>query len=258
MSGFARDSIDAGPALEVLKALFGDLFETDADRRSQPIGPGAAAPGATSGLPRACVAVSGCLLGSPCRFDGRAKPDDAVARLVCALKSRGVRIQRICPESAARLSRPRPPAELRFDGRVVDRAGNDLTEAFLRGADRTADLAARCGVRVAVLKSKSPSCACHEVYDGTFSSRLVEGRGVGAAALVDRGIPVADERDAAALALAADCAAASLPKHDKDLACRSHPVGMLVSPSDSAGRTCAAGHIGTTAAKGVLFDDLLS
>ena len=51
------------------------------------------------------------------------------------------------------------------------------------------------GATDAVLKARSPSCGCHEVYDGTFSQRLVSGEGVTAAALREAGVRIQSEED---------------------------------------------------------------
>ncbi|HEY5576635.1 MAG TPA: DUF523 domain-containing protein, partial [Clostridiaceae bacterium] len=40
------------------------------------------------------------------------------------------------------------------------------------------------------LKSKSPSCGCGRIYDGTFSGRVIEGNGVTAELLIRNGIKV--------------------------------------------------------------------
>src|SRR5437763_1949118 len=77
----------------------------------------------------------------------------------------------------------RAAAECQPDGGVVNGAGDDVTAFYERGAGATVELAAVTGAREAVLKARSPSCGCHEVYDGTFSERLVPGEGVTAAGL---------------------------------------------------------------------------
>ena len=46
---------------------------------------------------------------------------------------------------------------------------------------------------MAVLKAKSPSCGSRQVYDGSFSGKLVPGQGVAAWLLGESGIRVADE-----------------------------------------------------------------
>ena len=47
-------------------------------------------------------------------------------------------------------------------------------------------------VDMVILQSRSPSCGAKQVYDGSFSGRLIEGRGVFAQLLVDNGIKVLD------------------------------------------------------------------
>jgi uncharacterized protein YbbK (DUF523 family) len=49
-----------------------------------------------------------------------------------------------------------------------------------------------------VLKARSPSCGCHEVYDGTFRRALRPGEGITAAALRAAGLDVVSEEDVAA------------------------------------------------------------
>ena len=140
------------------------------------------------------IVVSACLLGVPCRFDGQARPRGAVERLVARP---GIRAVRICPESAGRLSRPRPPAERQPDGTVRDRDGRDVSEAFAAGARKCADRVQACAARLAILKAKSPSCGSGRIYDGTFTGRLVPGWGVAAELLRKEGITVVDEEKVA-------------------------------------------------------------
>lgn len=150
---------------------------------------------------RPCVLVSGCLLGNACRYDGRSKPNDAVLRLVEILRGAGCHIQRVCPEAAGRLPRPRPPAEQTPDGRVVDRAGVDVSAQFAAGSKATLALARSRRARLAVLKAKSPSCGRYEVYDGSFSGTLVPGIGTCARLLCAESILVVDEADVQQMAL---------------------------------------------------------
>lgn len=152
------------------------------------------------------VLISACLLGRPVRFDGRgaARPHPLIDRLQAA-----GRLIPLCPEIAGGLPTPRPPAELTGDGdgerRVIDATGADVTAAFAAGAAIAVDTARRAGVRLAVLKARSPSCGAGLVYDGSFSGRLIAGHGLTAAALTAAGIIVCadDDLDRAARVLAA-------------------------------------------------------
>ncbi|NCB31009.1 MAG: DUF523 domain-containing protein [Clostridia bacterium] len=143
------------------------------------------------------LAVSACLLGTPCRYDGGAKPDEGI----CALaKAQGA--LPICPECLGGLPTPRLPSEvvggdgedvLNGRARVLDRAGNDVTEAFIKGAEKALALCLEAGVNTAVLKARSPSCGVGIIYDGSFSGQYRAGMGVTAALLKRHGITLRTE-----------------------------------------------------------------
>ena len=136
------------------------------------------------------ILVSACLLGEPCRYDGKSAPCKAVQELGCTYA-----LLPVCPEQLGGLPTPRTPSEIGRDGRVYDRNGMDRTAAFEQGAAEAVQRALENGCRVAILKSNSPSCGCHHVYDGSFSGTLVEGKGIAATALERAGIDVFDEHD---------------------------------------------------------------
>lgn len=146
------------------------------------------------------ILVSRCLLGHRVRYDGGAHgPFD----LLGVWQSQG-RIVPLCPEVAGGLSTPRPPAEIPggqggavLDGRlpVVTVGGEDVTAAFVAGAEAALELIARHGIRLAVLKARSPSCGNLENYDGSFSGTRVAGEGVTAAALKRAGVAVFNETE---------------------------------------------------------------
>ena len=137
------------------------------------------------------ILVSACLLGTPCRYDGQSKPVPDLEKLGAA----GHILVPVCPEVLGGLDTPRPPAELQPDGRVVNRAGEDVTAPYRKGAELALELARSEGCTLAVLKAKSPSCGCHQVYDGSFTGQLVTGQGVAARLLEESGIRVADETE---------------------------------------------------------------
>lgn len=131
--------------------------------------------------------VSACLLGTPCRYDGKSKPCEAVVRL-------GERHELIpvCPETAGGLPTPRVPSE-RAGSRVVNRAGEDVTAQYERGARTVLETARAEGCTVAILKEKSPACGNGVIYDGTFTKTLTDGYGVAAELLMQNGIRVLGE-----------------------------------------------------------------
>ena len=52
------------------------------------------------------------------------------------------------------------------------------------------EIARREGAELSVLQPRSPICGPRQVYDGTFSGRRVDGRGVFAALLLENGFRV--------------------------------------------------------------------
>ena len=147
------------------------------------------------------ILVSACLLGDPCRYDGASVPCDAVAEFA---RIGGCELVPVCPEQLGGLPTPRTPSEIQPDGRVVDKNGVDRTEAFEQGARKVVEIAREHGCMRAILKSRSPSCGVHGVYDGTFCSTVVPGTGVAAAALLAAGIEVVDEKEIASGAVFAN------------------------------------------------------
>jgi purine-nucleoside phosphorylase len=133
------------------------------------------------------VVVSRCLLGEACRYDGEARPCEAVRQMRDAFDVVGV-----CPETEGGLASPRPPAERR-DGRVVLEDGTDVTVEFARGAQAALRRAFTADAGLAVLKAKSPSCGSGCIYDGSFTGTLVPGDGVCAELMKGEGICVVDE-----------------------------------------------------------------
>ena len=134
--------------------------------------------------------VSACLAGRPCRYDGR----DNLVPSIRDLVSSG-RAVCVCPETLGGLPTPRVPAEITENGRVVNRDGKDVTDAFRRGAEEALRLAAACGCRRAVLKARSPSCGRDVIYSGRFDGTLANGSGVTAQLLMKNGITVLTEEE---------------------------------------------------------------
>lgn len=128
--------------------------------------------------------VSACLLGCACRYDGGAKP----CRAALALAKKHELVP-VCPEQLGGLPTPRPPAEIRRE-RVMNRLGQDVTDAYHKGAAEALKLCRILNCQGAVLKARSPSCGSGRVYDGSFAGTLVPGDGITAHLLKAEGIPV--------------------------------------------------------------------
>ena len=136
------------------------------------------------------ILVSACLVGVACTHRAEAKTAPAVEAL-----NRTHTLIPVCPEVAGGLPTPRPAAERGPDGRVRTSDGRDLTDLYRRGAEQAVALARAAGVERAVLKARSPSCGCHQIYDGSHTKTLVAGHGVAAEALEAAGVDVVSEED---------------------------------------------------------------
>lgn len=140
------------------------------------------------------IIVSACLLGANCRYDGGNSKNLKVINL-----TKNDDLIPVCPEEVGGLSTPRPAVEIVggnggdvLDGnaRVLTSEGVDKTDEFIKGAQYALELVQSEGATKVILKSRSPSCGCGEIYDGTFSSTLISGDGVTTALLKRHGIEV--------------------------------------------------------------------
>ena len=135
------------------------------------------------------IVVSACLLGENCKYSGGNNLDPRVVEFV-----RGREVIPVCPEVLAGLGIPRIPIEIR-DGVVVRKDGVVVDEAIRAAVAQILEqLQGQC-IRCAVLKSRSPTCGVHQVYDGSFTGTLVDGAGVLARALQNAGYVVLDNED---------------------------------------------------------------
>ena len=144
------------------------------------------------------VLVSRCLLGHRVRYDGGASGPYA---LLAQWQAEG-RVIALCPEVAGGLPTPRAAAEipggqgvevLAGKAAVITTEGEDVTEAFVSGARQALALVERHGIRIAILKTNSPSCGNRLTYDGSFRGVKVEGQGVTAALLTRAGVQIFSE-----------------------------------------------------------------
>ena len=123
------------------------------------------------------VMISACLLGVCCRYDGGHSLCPGLLDFVSSCP-----FMPFCPEQLGGLSTPRPPADIREgDGRdilagrarLISDKGRDVTEAFKKGAQEALRLATMAGVKIAIMKDRSPSCGLQtphcETPSGTVS-----------------------------------------------------------------------------------------
>ena len=133
------------------------------------------------------IVVSACLLGRNCKYNGGNNLDP---RATAFVKNRDV--IPVCPEEC--MGMPRVPMEI-VEGILVNREG-DIVDTVVR--EQVEDILANLKqeeIECCILKSRSPTCGVKQVYDGTFSGKLVDGMGVLAQALKDAGYRVIDVED---------------------------------------------------------------
>lgn len=133
--------------------------------------------------------ISACLLGIPCRYDGRSVKAVEIERLAEKFE-----LIPVCPEIYGGLSTPRTPSE-RVGDKTLMKDGRDVTKNYLRGAEVAYALCESLGCTLALLKERSPSCGKNKIYDGSFTGTLVDGEGVTAEYLRERGIKIFGESE---------------------------------------------------------------
>jgi len=144
--------------------------------------------------------ISACLLGIRCTWSGhnRYKNDRAIEL------SKVETLIPVCPEQLGGLATPRAPQEIQggtgedvLDGKckVLNKNRENVTREFIRGAEETLKIGRQLNIKEFIAKSKSPSCGCGQICDGTFCGRLINGDGVTAALLRRNGIRIIPEED---------------------------------------------------------------
>jgi len=137
------------------------------------------------------IIVSACLLGINSKYDGGNNYTEKVESL-----AKKHTLIPVCPEQLGGLSTPRHPAEIKQGSDIIlNSLGQEVTSYFKKGAQEALKIALLNNCKHAILKSKSPSCGYGFIYDGTFSNRLVNGNGVFAQLLIEKGIKVYTEDD---------------------------------------------------------------
>ncbi len=147
--------------------------------------------------------ISACLLGIPCRYDGKRKEgvfgkDALTLSAFLPLLEERYTLVPYCPEIYGGLPTPRIPSE-RVGDRVLGKDGRDVTKEYSLGATLGLSLCHTLDIKIALTKAKSPACGKGKIYDGTHTGTLTDGNGVLVDALLSDGITVLNEDEADAL-----------------------------------------------------------
>lgn len=135
------------------------------------------------------IIVSACLLGENCKYSGGNNYDANVVNFV-----RGREVIPVCPETMAGLGIPRAPMEI-VGGILENEDGTCVDQPVRQAVTRILTQIKEEDIECAVLQSRSPTCGVRQVYDGTFSRKLIDGSGVLAQALKDAGYRVIDREE---------------------------------------------------------------
>ena len=134
--------------------------------------------------------ISGCLYGQNVRYDGK---NSILSSEILKDLANKYDLIPFCPEVEGGLSIPRIPNEIQPNGKIVDKKGIDNTKAFQKGAKKALELCQKENIKIALLKSKSPSCSNNFIYDGSFSKKLIKGSGITSQILEKNEIKVINE-----------------------------------------------------------------
>ena len=145
------------------------------------------------------ILVSACLIGIDCNYKGENNLESWVLDL-CNSYS----VIPVCPEQLGGLTTPRLPSELKHgdgksiwakkEGCVINSKGEEFTPQFIFGAKQIIKMSRILEIRHAIMKDKSPSCGVFNIFDGSFSGKLIQGMGVTAAGLYYEGIKIFSEK----------------------------------------------------------------
>ena len=135
------------------------------------------------------IAVSACLLGENCKYNGGNNYNDKLAKFL-----EGHEVVGVCPEVLGGLPTPRPTSEI-VDGVVRHKDGTSVDKEFRKGAEVSLKIVKETGAELVILQSRSPSCGIGTIYDGTFSKTLISGDGVFVKLLKENGIRVMDVKE---------------------------------------------------------------
>lgn len=135
------------------------------------------------------IMVSACLLGHKCKYNGGDNFSAAVKEFI-----KGHEAIPVCPEVSGGLPVPRTPCEI-ANGEVVTSSGRSRDREYREGANLCLEAAKKHKIDLAILQSRSPSCGVNQIYDGSFSGKLIKGSGVFASLLTENGFKVVDAED---------------------------------------------------------------
>ena len=139
------------------------------------------------------ILISACLVGDNVKYNGGNNLSPKIEALLEKYE-----LVPFCPEVEGGLSTPRHPSEQRGD-KVFNDLAEDVTDNFEKGAELAYNICLFLKIKKVILKERSPSCGVHQIYDGSFSHKVIPGMGVTASYLASKGIQIYNEDEIALL-----------------------------------------------------------
>lgn len=139
------------------------------------------------------ILISACLVGVPCRYDGR----DKLNKIVLEILSHSEAII-VCPELLVGFKIPRSSCNiiggtgkdvLNNKAKIIGKDGLDYTDMFISGAKKALKIALDNNVTKAYLRDKSPSCGVGRLFNDNGEGFKI-GNGIFAELLEENGIEI--------------------------------------------------------------------
>ena len=89
---------------------------------------------------------------------------------------------------------PRPCAEI-VKGVVTDIDGNNVDASYQKACQLALEKIKDEKIDLVILQSRSPTCGVNQIYDGSFTNKLIAGQGLFAKALIQAGYQVLDAEE---------------------------------------------------------------
>lgn len=135
------------------------------------------------------ILVSACLIGDKVRYDGRGNYNPNIKYIL-----ENFDVIPFCPEVEGGLPIPRIPSEIK-NGEVINKEGKNVTRNFVEGANKALNIVSYFNITTAILKENSPSCGVHNIHDGNFNNKLIEGEGITTKLLRQHGVKIISENE---------------------------------------------------------------
>ncbi len=135
------------------------------------------------------IVVSACLLGENCKYNGG---NNLCPKVLEFVKDKELIL--ICPEMAAGMGCPRTPIEI-VNGVLMDKNGNSVDAAMRQAVAEIMESLKDEKIQCAILKARSPTCGVRQIYDGSFSGKLISGSGLFAQAMKNAGYTVIEDEE---------------------------------------------------------------